>query len=353
MTRRRVGIIGSLCDKLDGQTVKTKILYDELRKNTDWEFQIANTQDKTKHPIKLLFNTMKMLLTCKDVFILVSQNGAKFFFPILYLSTKLLHTRVYHDVIGGSPEDYIEYNPKNKNYLNSFTVNWVETKQMCRDLERVGVTNADELPNFKNLCIVGNEKLQIVFNETIPLCTFSRVMKEKGIEDAIEAVEAINQKYGRQVFRLDIYGLTEDSYSNRFNQILRSSSNAINYCGMIPYNQSVEVVCNYFALLFPTFWFGEGFPGTLVDALSSGVPVIATDWSANKEIIQNYETGIIYPNDNLKTLIECLEWAISHKDKMIAMRKNCVEKAKDYTPEKHIKKIIERVENDGKVIMHS
>lgn len=351
--RRKVGIIGSVCDKMDGQTVKTKILYDELSKNTDWKIYVANTQYKSTNPIKLLLQTIVVIFQCKDIFILVSQNGAKFYFPILYYASKILKRRIYHDVIGGSPEDYIEYNPKNEKYLNSFVVNWVETKQMCKDLEKVNVYNAEELPNFKNLKVLSEDALVIDFTETVPLCTFSRVMKEKGIEDAISAVEQINEKYGKTVYKLDIYGLIENDYRGRFEDVLNGSSNAINYCGLIDYDKSVDTVKNYYALLFPTFWFGEGFPGTIVDAFSSGVPVIATDWSANSEIIDNFKTGIIYPNSNLKSLYDCLIWAYENKIDMLNMRKECLIKAMEYTPEKHIKKIIERVENNGKNIVHS
>lgn len=350
---RNVGIIGSICDKMDGQTVKTKILYDELSKNTDWKIHIANTQNKSTNPIKLLFQTISVIMCCKDIFILVSQNGAKFYFPILYYASKILKRRIYHDVIGGSPEDYIEYNPKNEKYLNSFVVNWVETKQMCKDLEKVRVYNAEELPNFKNLEVISDENLVQTFDDVIPLCTFSRVMKEKGIEDAIAAVELINKTYGRNVYRLDIYGLIEDEYKSQFEKVLQESSDAIKYCGLVPYNKSVETVKKYYALLFPTFWFGEGFPGTIVDAFSSGVPVIATDWSANSEIIDNLKTGIIYPNEKMESLYDCLIWAYENKNSMLNMRKECIVKAKEYTPEKHIKKIKERVENNGKNIMDS
>ena len=353
MSKRKVGIIGSICDKMDGQTVKTKILYDELNSKTDWDFYIANTQNKSKHPIKLLLQTIKLIVLCKDIFILVSQNGAKIYFPLLYYAKKIFHNRIYHDVIGGSPEDYIDYNPKNKKYLNSFAVNWVETKQMCIDLEKEGVNNAEELPNFKNLKIVSENELINTFDEVLPLCTFSRVMKEKGIEDAIEAVESLNWTYGRKVFRLDIYGLIEESYKEEFDSIMSNCSDAIRYCGLIPYDQSVSVVKNYYALLFPTFWFGEGFPGTIVDAFSSGVPVIATDWSANKEIIENYKTGLIYPNDECKTLIECLEWAQCNRKLMTEMRRNCIKKAIYYQPDEHIKKIIERVDKNEKNNMYS
>lgn len=45
----------------------------------------------------------------------------------------------------------------------------------------------------------------ITKQEPLRLCTFSRVMKEKGIEDAVNAVEAVNEYFGRLVYTLDIW----------------------------------------------------------------------------------------------------------------------------------------------------
>lgn len=343
MKTRKVGIIGSVCDKLDGQTVKTKILYDELKKDTDWDFVIVNTQLNNGHPVKLLLKTIHMLLICKDVFILVSQNGARVYFPMLYYATKILKTRVFHDVIGGSPEDYVHNNPKNKKYLNSFVVNWVETKQMCKGLENIGVYNVESLPNFKRLKCVKKEEFNTNYSEPLPLCTFSRVMKEKGIEDAIKAVENINSLMGRKVYSLDIYGRVDEEYETRFNEIMKKTSSVISYKGTVPYDKSVDTVKRYYALLFPTYWFGEGFPGTIVDAFSSGVPVIATDFSANSEIICNQFTGIIYPNEKIETLEDALIWAMKNPDEMRKMKENCLEEARKYQPDEHIKRIIRKV----------
>ena len=47
-------------------------------------------------------------------------------------------------------------------------------------------------------------------------------------------------------------------------------------------------------MIFPTYYVGEGFPGTIIDAFSSGIPDIATDWRYNSEIVQNGKTGYIY-----------------------------------------------------------
>ena len=97
-------------------------------------------------------------------------------------------------------------------------------------------------------------------------------------------------------------------------------------------------------MLFPTFWDGEGFPGTIVDAFSAGLPVIATDWNCNAEIVDDMVNGIIYPNEDIKDLRSAIEWCISHKKEVINWKKSCLEKAREYQPDSYIEKIIKTIE---------
>ena len=52
--KKRIAIIGHFGGKedfLDGQTVKTKILYEELKHATDWEIKKVDTYYKSKNPL--------------------------------------------------------------------------------------------------------------------------------------------------------------------------------------------------------------------------------------------------------------------------------------------------------------
>ena len=72
---KKVGIIGHFGGQetfLDGQTVKTKILWDELSKVADWKLKKVDTYYRRKNPAKLLWDTFACLCSCKDVFILLS-----------------------------------------------------------------------------------------------------------------------------------------------------------------------------------------------------------------------------------------------------------------------------------------
>ena len=271
---------------------------------------------------------------------LLSGNGMKFYFPILSFFAQKSHINIYHDVIGGNLDIYVLKYPKFKKYLNSFQINWVETAGMKRKLEEQGIENCEVMPNFKRLSIANIDISKQKFSEPYRFCIFSRVMREKGIEDAIDAIESINEEAGKEICNLDIYGRIDDGYVERFEKVLKRVTNAIQYKGMVPYDKSVDAIKDYYALLFPTYWDGEGFPGTIVDAFSAGLPVIATDWNCNAEIIENKKNGILYPNEEIRNLTEAIKWMLNNKDSINELKSNCLISAKKYQPDEYIKKIV-------------
>lgn len=343
---KKIGIIGHFGGKenmLDGQTIKTKILFSELQEHSNWNIKTVDTYYKTHNPIKLVWNTLVCLMTRKHIIVLLSGNGMKFYFPILVFFTKIFKTRVYHDVIGGDLDIYIQNNPEALDQLNTFAVNWVETEGLRKKLVKIGVTNCEVIPNFKRLDIIQNtieygEKKQFNF------CMFSRVMKEKGIEVAIEAIKHINSKQDTYKCSLDIFGRVDDGYKTRFEELQKSFGEDICYIGTVPYDKSAEAIKDYDALLFPTFWGGEGFPGTIVDAFSAGLPVIATNWNCNGEIVRNKVNGLLYPNKEISDLEEAIQWLMENQSALGDMKNECIASAKEYQPDKYIKRIIDVVE---------
>lgn len=353
MQKRKVGIIGHFGGNeniLDGQTIKTRILHDELKATTDWTLFTVDTYYKNKNLLKLIADTLKCLISAKDIIILLSRNGMNFYFPFLYLWKNVFHIRVYHDVIGGNLDKYVTKNPRFIKYLNSFVVNWVETDSLRVKLEKLGIENCKVIPNFKRLNVIETKTVQYEYDGIFRFCIFSRIMKEKGVEIAIEAIEQINKTAQKEICQLDLYGRIDEQYKERFQSIMKQTSESIAYKGEIPYTKSVETIKKYYALLFPTYWEGEGFPGTIIDAFSAGIPVIATDWNCNSEIVENKVNGILYPNDEMENLQSAIVWLITNEDQRQRMGNNCVLCAKKYHPDIYIKKMVELIVNRGEML---
>lgn len=337
----RIGIIGHFGgnEKFnDGQTVKTVAVYDALKRYGIEGIDKIDTYYIRRNPLRFLWQFISGVFRDKKYIVLLSSNGRKVLFPILSFMSRYMHKYVYHYGIGGRLAREVSEKPSWKNYVSSFKGNWMESTELADRLQKFGVYNAIYLPNFKKLNVMTEAELCTEYQEPYKLCTFSRVMKEKGIEDAIAAVRAINVKYGKTIVTLDIYGPAEEAYLKHLQEVLAQDS-VCNYRGVVPANESVEVLKDYYALLFPTHWKHEGIPGTIIDALSAGVPIIARRWQYCDEMITDGETGLAYDFDEPDLLQKKIEYAISHPKEMIVMKKKCLAKATLYSEDYVMKQI--------------
>lgn len=343
--KKRIGIIGHFGgghDFLDGQTVKTKVLYSEIKRRGYTDIFCVDTYYNKTNKLRLLLDTARCILSCKTIIFLLSGNGIKTYLPILCMSKKFLNRRVFHDVIGGDLDQYIKRNPESVKYLSALDGNWVEFKKLKNELAEQGVENCTVIPNFKTLDT--SKALAAPTDEgRYKFCMFSRVMEEKGMTVAAEAVAGYNQCHDKKI-KLEIWGPVDDSYKEKFDEVLEKYSESVSYMGCVDFDKSVEALTDHIALLFPTFWCGEGFPGTIIDAYSAALPVIATDWNANSELIKNFQTGWVYPNDKVNDLYESIVWAMEHMDEMVAMRRNCSLIAKHYSADYVMGRIIAEIE---------
>ena len=87
---------------------------------------------------------------------------------------------------------------------------------------------------------------------------------------------------------------------------------------------------HYDIMVFPTYWQGEGFPGVVVDALIAGLPVLASDWNLNSEVIDDGITGYLIPARDATKLFEKMAFVIENRVSVTAMRKHCLARARDY-----------------------
>ncbi len=199
------------------------------------------------------------------------------------------------------------------------------------------------MPNCKELTPLSIYELVYKSDTPYKLCTFSRVMKEKGIEDAIEAVKAVNRKLGKTVYTLDIYGQVDVEEIDWFDTLKNSFPEYVTYGGVVQFDKSVEVLKNYFALLFPTHFYTEGIPGTIIDAYAAGIPVISARWQSFYDIVDDRVTGIGYEFNCIEEFEQILFDLEKCVDGFNKLKINCLEKSKHFLPNDTIKIICEKL----------
>lgn len=67
--------------------------------------------------------------------------------------------------------------------------------------------------------------------------------------------------------------------------------------------------------MFPTLFYTEGIPGTIIDAYAAGLPVISSKWESYGDVIEDNVTGIGYEFGSDDALVEVLEMIKSNPQK--------------------------------------
>ena len=128
-----------------------------------------------------------------------------------------------HWVIGGTLGEKVKNGIFDKDIIGYMDWTIVESNLMVQQLTDCGVKNAFQLPNFKPITYYPNIKERI--NEckkeiTRPLrfVFLSRIMKEKGCDDIIEATRRLNATGFKDKYTIDFYGkrMTKKAKNSRF-----------------------------------------------------------------------------------------------------------------------------------------
>lgn len=136
--------------------------------------------------------------------------------------------------------------------------------------------------------------------ETIEFAFISRIMKEKGIDQYLNAAKIIRKKYPQT--RFHICGYCEQEYNGELQQLVDD--------GMVIYHGLVKDIATIHELthctVHPTFY-PEGLSNVLLEACACGRPIITTDRSGCREVIDDGVNGFIVKQKDTGDLVEKLE----------------------------------------------
>lgn len=326
----------------DGQTVKTIVMTKQLKRIWgDEQVALLDTYQWKKHVFRMIFQSFSMIRRCELILLLPAWNGAKVLIPFFLFLNKFYRKKIHYVIIGGWLPDLLEKSPRLLRNMKKLDGLYGETVTMTEKLKALGLSKVYFLPNFKELSITTNISYEP--KAPLPLYTFSRVVKIKGIYEAVEAVKRVNEKLGRVAYTLDIWGAIQPEFREEFAKLQADFPSYINYKGCLSYAETTDTLAKYFALLFPTRYFGgEGIPGSILDSYAAGVPVLSSHFINAPQIIEHGKTGLILDFEHItEALEETLLKLAEHPEELIAMRKACTLKATDYQADEVVAKFVD------------
>lgn len=136
--------------------------------------------------------------------------------------------------------------------------------------------------------------------DTIDFVFIARVMKEKGIDQYLEAAEAIRSKFPNT--RFHICGACEQAYEDKLQEL--QDRGVIIYHGLVKDMREIHKISS--CTVHPTYY-PEGLSNVLLESAASARPIITTNRAGCREVIDDGKNGFVVEQKNAKDLIEKIE----------------------------------------------
>lgn len=341
----RLGIFCSYNEKIiGGQTTKTIELLNAANKY--FEHVAVLNQKREKSYTHLLKSFVHLFRENQNIVIIVASSGYFRLLPFIAIISCFYNRNIYEITIGGIRHEYIKRKKWSLPIIKKFKKIYVESTYMIKEYHKLGIKNVEQMENYKTFPEITEEELNLKLNRKyFKMCTFSRVDSNKGIDTAIKICKYLHEEYDNPNIILDIYGPVEEGYKVEFEKLLILQPKYISYKGVVDNRLSINTLKDYDCLLCPTKWHAEGFPGAFIDALASGLPILAAKRETFKDIIEDGKNGFLIPENNIKQYAEqIMDW-YRNRDELLEAKRNALRESKKYQTDIVLKKMFMDIDN--------
>ena len=193
------------------------------------------------------------------------------------------------------------------------------------------VTSENELRDTKRIM---GENIQYIIAEDLPthsdvsftffnkkpnsVVFLSRISKMKNLIGAISAMSHVKKDV-----TFDIYGFIEDEfYWEKCKTALQNLPSNIswNYCGLVSFNESMQILSKYQIFLLPTM--GENYGHVIFESLSAGCFPIISDTTPWNDIIKENIGAVLPLSEDMDNFTEAIETALEFSDEKRSLIRN-------------------------------
>ena len=176
--------------------------------------------------------------------------------------------------------------------------------------------------------------------DTIDFIFVARVMKEKGIDQYLDAAKYIKSKYPNT--RFHVCGNCEQDYKEQLNELQDA--------GIIIYHGRVKDMAEIYKMsactIHPTYY-PEGMSNVLLESCACGRPIITTDRAGCREVVDDGVNGYIVEQRDAADLIDKIEkfLALSWEDRKAMGLAGRAKVEREFDRNIVVKKYMEELEN--------
>lgn len=147
----------------------------------------------------------------------------------------------------------------------------------------------------------------------------SRMVKEKGVEDIINAAKLLKNKYFDKIQFL-LCGLIETNPNAVSESYLQSECDG-DYIQYLGHCTNIKDILSKSSIVLLPSYYREGIPKSLIEATAIGRPIITTNSVGCKETVEDGKNGFIVPIKSPEEIANKIEALVSNLDLISKMGK--------------------------------
>jgi glycosyltransferase involved in cell wall biosynthesis len=165
------------------------------------------------------------------------------------------------------------------------------------------------IPNGVDLKHFYNNKAKHRYSKAIRLLSVGRLVEIKGYRYLLEALSYLKSKYPQ--LKLDIFG--NGPLKDQLIRLARQLAvhDIVKFRSPVSYEEMPEIYNEYDYFVMPSV--SEGLPLSLLEAIASKLPIIATDIPGINEVVGRDTATLALPENSLDLAYQLI-WAFEHPD---------------------------------------
>lgn len=182
------------------------------------------------------------------------------------------------------------------------------TRHFKREERLLHLGNGIDLRRFQPAeKLVDPERLKFLF--------VGRLVKEKGILDLLEAFERLSKRHPHATLTIagELMASERDQETAKQVEAYLENNENIHYVGFV--KDTPTLFNRHDVFLLPSY--REGLPRSILEAMASGLPVIATDIRGCREEVVHKETGQLVPVSDPAAIAEAMESFINFPERLM------------------------------------